>query len=59
MTAEAGVTPAPGPGLAGSVAQGNINPDTSTAPTKCTINILRLFLTRKWLFTTTMLVGSC
>lgn len=41
MTAEGGVTPAPGPGLAGSVAQGNINPDTGMAPTKRTINILK------------------
>lgn len=41
MTAEGGVTPAPGPGLAGSVAQGNINPDTGTTLTKRTINILK------------------
>lgn len=41
MTAEGGVTPATGPVLAGSVAQGNINPDTGMSPTKHTINILK------------------
>lgn len=37
MTAEGGVTLAPGPGLASSVAQGNMD----MAPTKRTVNILK------------------
>lgn len=41
MTAEGGVTPAPGPGLAGSVPQGSINPETGLAPTKRTVNIIK------------------